>query len=88
MQKYRLVEDFFRRWRDPKYEGQLATAFKNKYLKFRDQEPVLHPDLIFAKLEEWAGGTATRTPTEKAAILAILAYFFDKCVVFEDAESR
>ncbi len=88
MQKYRLVEGFFRKWRDPKYEGRLATAFKNKYLEFRDQEPVLHPDLIFAKIEEWAGGTAIRTPTEKAAVLAILAYFFDKCVVFEDAESN
>ena len=87
MQKYRLVEGFFRKWRDPEYEGRLATAFKNKYLEFRDQEPVLHPDLIFAKIEEWAGGTATRTPTEKAGVLAILAYLFDKCVVFEDAES-
>jgi C-terminal domain 10 of the ABC-three component (ABC-3C) systems len=88
MQKYRLVESFFRNWRDPNYEGRLATAFKNKYIDFRSQEPVLHPDLIFAKLEEWAGGTMTGTPTEKAAVLAILAYFFDKCVVFEDAESR
>jgi hypothetical protein len=88
MQKYRLVESFFRRWRDPNYEEQLATAFKQRYVEFRDQEPALHPDRIFAKLEEWAGGTATKTPTEKAAVLAILAYFFDKCVVFEDAETR
>ena len=88
MQKYRLVEGFFRNWRDPNYEGQLATAFKNKYLDLKGHVPALHPDLIFAKLEEWAGGSMTTTPSKKVAVLTILAYFFDKCVVFEDAESR
>ncbi|NMA31971.1 MAG: hypothetical protein GX941_09285 [Candidatus Methanofastidiosa archaeon] len=85
MQKHRLVEGFFRKWRDPNYEARLATIFKKRYIEYRDQKPVVHPDRIFAKLEEWAGGTATRTPTEKVAVLAILAYFFDKCVIFEDA---
>ena len=88
MQKYRLVEGFFRSWRDPNYEGQLAATFKEKYVRLRNQQPALHPEIIFAKLEEWAGGTETRTSKEKAAVLAILAYFFDKCVVFEDAEVR
>lgn len=88
MQKYRLVEGFFRNWRDPNYELQLATAFKMTYIDIRDQSPALHPDIIFTKIEEWAGGTATRTPNEKAAVLALLAYFFDKCVVFEDAKAR
>lgn len=88
MQKYRLVESFFRRWRDPNYEAQLATAFKRKYMVLGKQVPALHPDRVFAELEKWAGGTATKTPTEKAAVLAILAYFFDKCVIFEDAGAR
>ena len=85
MQKFRLVEGFFRELRDPNYETQLATSFKKRYMECREQKPAVHPDRIFAKLEEWAGGTATRTPTEKAVVLAILAYFFDKCVIFEDA---
>lgn len=88
MQKYRLVEGFFRNWRDPNYEGQLANAFKKRYLDLKGHVPDLHPDLIFAKLEEWAGGSMTATPSEKVAVLTILAYFFDKCVVFEDAESK
>jgi len=87
MQKYRLVEGFFSKWRDPNYETQLATAFKRKYIDIRDQSPAMHPDRIFAKIEEWAGGTATRTANEKAAVLALLAYFFDKCVIFEDAKA-
>jgi len=88
MQKYRLVESFFHNWRDPNYESQLADAFKMTYIAFRDQSPTLHPDIIFAKIEEWAGGTAGRTPDEKAAILALIAYFFDKCIVFEDAKVK
>jgi hypothetical protein len=87
MQKYRLVERFFSDWIDPNYETQLAEAFKLKYIDIRDQSPAAHPDRIFAKMEEWAGGTVTRTPTEKAAVLALLAYFFDKCVIFEDAKA-
>jgi len=86
MQKYRLVESFFNSWRDPNYETQLATAFKRKYIEIKDQSPAIYPDSIFAKIEEWAGGTVTRTPNEKAVILTLLAYFFDKCVIFEDAK--
>ena len=86
MKKYRLVENFFRNWRYPRYESQLANSFRNKYIELKNQHPTLHPDIIFARLEEWAGGTIVKSPNEKAAVLAILAYFFDKCVVFEDAE--
>ena len=88
MRKFRLVEGFFRDWRDPNYEQKLANAFKEKYLEYKNRSPLVHPDIIFAKLEEWAGGTETRPPNEKAAILAVLAYFFDKCVIFEDASAR
>lgn len=87
MQKYRLVEKFFRDWRDPHYESRLAKAFKNRYIVLKDEEPALHPDLIWDGLSKWAGGQARRPPNEEVAILAILAYFFEKCVVFEDAGS-
>ncbi len=87
MSKHKTVKDFFLKLRKPKYETQIATAFSDEYAALKEQEPSLHPDLIFSKLEEWAGGTSTKTPPEKAALLAILAYFFDKCIIFEDAES-
>ncbi len=85
MFKYSIVKDFFMKLRKPKYESQIASAFSDKYISLRDQKPTLHPDLIFSKLEVWAGGTSIKTPKEKAALLAILAYFFDKCIIFEDA---
>jgi len=87
MMKYQLVKDFFKRWRNPKYETQIALTFNDKYSEFKEQEPPLHPDLIFARLEEWAGGTLTKTPKEKAALLAILAYLFEQCEIFEDAQA-
>lgn len=88
MQKYNLVKSFFISWRDPNYEGQLASAFEKKYTELKNFNPALHPDLIFANLEEWAGGTISLEPAKKAAVLAILAYFFDKCVIFEDAKTK
>lgn len=47
----------------------------------------LHPDEIFGRLEAWAGGTANTTPAHKAAVLAVMAYLFDKCEIFEDAQA-
>lgn len=85
MQKSSLVAQFFNIWKNPTYGEQIAQAFKSKYMALRDRTPQLHPDEIFGQLETWAGGTANTTPTHKAAVLAVLAYFFDKCEIFEDA---
>jgi hypothetical protein len=85
MQKSPLVAQFFSSWKNPIYGDQIAVAFKNKYIALRDAVPDLHPDEIFGRLEEWAGGHADTTPTHKAAVLAVMAYLFDKCEIFEDA---
>ena len=87
MQKSPLVAQFFDNWNDPTYGEQIARAFKNEYVTLRDATPKLHPDEIFGRLEFWAGGTANTAPTHKAAVLAVMAYLFDKCDIFEDAQS-
>ena len=87
MQKSTLVAQFFNNWKNPTYGEQIAQAFKSEYVTLRDQTPALHPDEIFGRLETWAGGTANTTPTHKAAVLAVMAYLFDKCEIFEDAEA-
>lgn len=87
MQKSALVAQLFNNWKNPTYGEQIAQAFKSKYLTLRDQVPVLHPDEIFGRIETWAGGTANTTPTHKAAVLAVMAYLFDKCEIFEDAQA-
>lgn len=87
MQKSMLVAQFFNNWRNPAYGEQIAQAFNSQYSALRDQVPPLHPDEIFGRLETWAGGTANITPTHKAAVLAVMAYLFDKCEIFEDAQA-
>lgn len=87
MQKSALVAQLFNNWKNPTYGEQIAQAFKSKYLTLRDQVPVLHPDEIFGRIETWAGGTVNTTPTHKAAVLAVMAYLFDKCEIFEDAQA-
>lgn len=86
MQKSMLVEQFFNNWRNPTYGEQIAQAFKSEYVTLRDRTPPLHPDEIFGHLEVWAGGTVNTTPMHKAAVLAVMAYLFDKCEIFEDAQ--
>jgi len=87
MQKSPLVAQFFNSWKNPTYGEQIAQAFKSEYKRLRDGVPNLHPDEIFGHLEAWAGGTANTTPAHKAAVLAVMAYLFDKCEIFEDAQA-
>lgn len=87
MQKSPLVAQFFSSWKNPTYGEQIAQAFKNEYMGLRDGVLQLHPDEIFGRLEAWAGGTANTTPAHKAAVLAVMAYLFDKCEIFEDAQA-
>jgi hypothetical protein len=87
MQKSPLVVQFFNTWKNPIYGEQIALAFKNEYVALRDLKPSLHPDEIFGRLEAWAGGLANTTPKHKAAVLAVMAYLFDKCEIFEDAHA-
>ncbi|PTT98190.1 hypothetical protein DBR45_34485 [Pseudomonas sp. HMWF031] len=87
MQKSPLVAHFFNSWKSPTYGEQIASAFNDEYKALRDTTPRLHPDEIFGRLEVWAGGTANSTPTHKAAVLAVMAYLFDECEIFEDAQA-
>jgi hypothetical protein len=87
MQKSPLVMEFFNSWQSPVYGDQIASAFKTEYVALKNATPHLHPDEIFGRLEAWAGGVANTTPTHKAAVLAVMAYLFDKCEIFEDAQA-
>lgn len=87
MQKSPDVAKFFSTWKNPIYGEQIALAFKNKYLALRNATPTPHPDEIFGRLEAWAGGATNTTPAHKAAVLAVMAYLFDKCEIFEDAQA-
>jgi hypothetical protein len=81
MTKATLVEDFFNKWHDPTFGERIATAFKAKYEALRIQNS---PTQIFLELQEWAGGTQINTPEHQLAVLSVLAYYFERCDIFEE----
>lgn len=83
MERAELVEKFFDRWHDPLYGDRLAGAFRSRYIGLRDQSPSIEPDAIFHELHTWAGGTWASSSGLQVAVLAVLAFFFEQCEIFE-----
>jgi hypothetical protein len=78
-----LVGDYFRRHRDPGYGDEVAEAFQSKYEELKSDG--LEPDWVFVQLQIFAGGDLMQDPKHQAAVLAVLAYLFDQCDIFEGA---
>ena len=85
MMKAPLVKQFFDEWHQPTYGERMSEAFKGRYQKLRAVTPSLHPNEIFDELQRWVAGTKLPSPPRLASILSVLAYFFERCDVFEPA---
>ena len=81
MKKASLVRDFFEQWYDETLGERLAEAFRAKYLELRGK---FTPNLIFDELQTWAGGNEHGLPEHQLAVLTILAYYFERCDIFEE----
>jgi len=81
MKRVDLVGRFFHRWPDPTYGDSMAEAFRREYLGAKGRG--LSSDDIFQALHVFAGGLDRRGPDHEAAVLAVLAYFFEQCDIFE-----
>ncbi len=81
MWKAHLVGEFFDRWTDPNFGDNVAKNFKQKYEEYRAVGMI--PDAIFGKLQEFAGGSRRGDSGHEAAVLAVLAYLFEQCDIFE-----
>ena len=79
-----LVADFFKKWKDPTLADNVSTAFRQKYDELKKEEQ--DPDVIFMRLQEFAGGATRRSPEIESAILSVLAYLFDRCDIYEPGE--
>lgn len=79
-----LVDDFMHKMVWPDTPERIAEAIRNKYQGLKRLG--LAPDAIYAHLEEFVGvqGDARR----KAAALAVLSYFFERCDIFEDVDAE
>ena len=84
MAKSPLVEEFFSRWHDETLGERLAESFRAEYQRQRMQHS---PNLIFAELQSWAGGNIRGTPEHELAVLTVMAYYFERCDIFEEPRS-
>ncbi|MCP4701182.1 MAG: hypothetical protein GY862_30655 [Gammaproteobacteria bacterium] len=84
MSKADLVRQFFDKWHDPELGEKIANAFREQYQSLKEQK--LTPNTIFSKLQAWVGGEQRGTPEHELAVLTVLAYYFERCDIFEEPE--
>ena len=84
MVKAPLVGDFFRQWHDESLGERVAESFRAKYASLRGMSA---PEEIFAELATWAGGAQRGSAKHQLAVLAVLAYYFDSCDIFEEPKA-
>jgi len=76
-----LVRDFFAKFPDPQFGDDVVQAFRERYQQLRSTGR--DPDRIFRDLMTFAGGDRVQDTGHQAAVLAVLAYLFDQCDIFE-----
>lgn len=81
MSKAPMVEAFFDRWHDVTLGERIATSFRAQYEALRNMHS---PNRIFEELQIWAGGADRGTPEHEIAVLTVMAYFFERCDIFEE----
>lgn len=79
--KGKLVKKFFAEWHDPQLGDRIAKAFRSKYEELRANNIV--GDAAFFELWKFAGGGSRESVEHEAAVLAVLAFLFEECEIFE-----
>lgn len=81
MRKSALVGRFFRTFHDPALGDRVAETFRNEYGRLKGEGKT--PDEILMRLWMFAKGVVVRSPRIEAAGLAVIAYLFEQCDIFE-----
>lgn len=79
MSRVDLVRKYFRL--QPWRKDEIAESFRLRYDEVRRDG--LTPDEIFADLQRHAAGDDVPLPSRQSATLAVLAFFFEECDIFE-----
>jgi hypothetical protein len=77
------VADYFHDHFSPTKGDEVARAFAVEYVRLRDLGTP--PDDILTGLRVYAGGPMVLAPRLEAALLALLAYLFERCDIYEPA---
>jgi hypothetical protein len=81
MTRAEVVRKYLRGIADQTRYDRVAAAFKLRYETLKADG--LAPDDILASLQRFVSGDSIATPAHQAATLAILAFFFEACEIFE-----
>jgi hypothetical protein len=76
-----IVKKYLRGLADPTRYDRVAAAFKQRYHELRAEG--FPPDDILANLQKFVAGDTLPSASHQAATLAILAFFFEACEIFE-----
>jgi len=79
--KGKLVKKLFAEWHDPKLGDRIASAFRSKYEELRISNVL--GDEAFYELWRFAGGGSQHSLAQETAVLAVLAFLFEECEIFE-----
>jgi len=85
MIKDNLVSEYFAKWYEHDLEENTAKEINSIYERLKG-EGKYDPDEIFGHI--YKSITPNENPDSMACTLAIMAYFFEKCIIFEDAEEE
>ena len=80
--KVRLVETYFDKVGSVELGEKIAEAFRTHYIQLKATQ--CEPDQVFSYLQKFAG--VTGEPKRQVAAMAVMAYFFDRCDIFEDPD--
>lgn len=87
MRRAKFVDECFKRDSDPLLGDKAAKAFNDKYKELKAQR--LSAAKVYDELRSFAGGggVGLLSSRQDAAVLAVLAYFFERCDIFEAPSS-
>jgi hypothetical protein len=86
MTRSEIVKKYFRGIADQTRYDRMAATFRGEYLRLRSEG--LMPDEIFAGLQIFVAGRGVPSTARQAATLAVLAFFFEACEIFERPPDR
>lgn len=82
MIKSAVVRDYLDRHPDKELASRVTDTFRNEYARLKMQES--DADNIFSGLRLFTQGPFTQSPQTEGAVLAVLAYLFEECDIFEN----
>ncbi len=83
MKSYPIVEQYYQQDRRVPEEDEAAAGFRAEFARIRQRTE--NADELLWQLEQYILGNASPDYRSRRAAYAVLAYFFVKCYIFDDA---